>query len=838
VTLPERLGWVPAVRVPGLPLRIPWSSLALLGVMAAGLLLRLMALRAALDRPLDPDPQTVFMLAENMRHPYDTWVREPLWVWLAALFRWLAGGSPSGMRYFSLTVSMLLLYVTYRFVRDYTRSAGLAVLTTGILAVHGSLVSLSVRGLRDELHALCLMLVAYHVFVPGLGRARRSIGLAVSSSLIALTVITSFIPTIGLMAWSMWKRRLSWRGAGLAIVVTGTVLAPHLLNNVRLHGEPFWFTNRAVPMFYRNWEFLMVKKTGCPGCPTLEEFKKNAYSGSPIGLWEYLFGLHSAREVAGRIVRGYSRLFVEPTDLRRHYLGTDRLAVTILYFAGLVLLAGGPYRELLLVPLLSINVLAFLFQLGIDPRLVTHTVPIGAFAIALAGWALLCAIGRLLSGAAWPLRLPVRSTREAVGHEEPGEALIGARWRMLEPMTASGPHGRRSPDAPGESDAGRVVKIAYVIGTLDPGGAEGQLVALATSLDRRRFAPAVYCMASAGALAEPLVAAGVPVRSFGLHGFSVWSDPLAVARRVGHLVSALRRDRPDIAHGFLFHAYVLAALARRVTGTLVVVASRRSLGNFKRRKPHYRMAERLANRLTDLVIANSEAVRADVLRDEGLPPERIMVIHNGLVPDRFDRPPDPGMRRRLGVDGATFVVAVVANFIPYKGHRFFLEAWAQIAARAPGAVALLIGDGPARREIEARVHALRLDGSVRFLGSRPDVPDILGTVDILVHPSLEEGFSNAILEAMGARKPVVATAVGGNPEAVVHGETGLLVPPGDGRALAEAILWLLERPAQAVAFGQAGRQRVVERFELSRMVRCYESVYDRLLADKRAGRTK
>jgi glycosyltransferase involved in cell wall biosynthesis len=385
---------------------------------------------------------------------------------------------------------------------------------------------------------------------------------------------------------------------------------------------------------------------------------------------------------------------------------------------------------------------------------------------------------------------------------------------------------------------GSAARIAYVIGTLDPGGAEGQLVALATALDRRRFAPSVYCVSGSGALAEPLAAAGVPVHSFGLRGLSVWRHPLVIGRRLGELVGALRRGRPDLVHGFLFHGYVLGALAGRLAGAAAVVASRRSLGNFKRGKPHYRVAERLANRLTDLVIANSEAVRGDTLRREALAPDGVIVIHNGLEPGRFDRPPDEGLRRRLGADEAPLVVGVVANFIPYKGHRFFLDAWAEVVARVPGAVALLVGDGAGRPEVETRARTLGLGRSLRFLGSRLDVPDILSIVDMLVHPSLEEGFCNAILEAMAAGKPVVATAVGGNPEAVVDGETGLLVPPADGPALAGAIGWLLDRPDQAAAFGRAARRRVAERFELSCMVRHYQTVYDRLLAAKCATRSE
>jgi glycosyltransferase involved in cell wall biosynthesis len=175
---------------------------------------------------------------------------------------------------------------------------------------------------------------------------------------------------------------------------------------------------------------------------------------------------------------------------------------------------------------------------------------------------------------------------------------------------------------------------------------------------------------------------------------------------------------------------------------------------------------------------------------------------------------------------------VVANFIHYKGHQFFLDAWAAAVKKFPESVALLVGDGPLRQEFEARVHAMGLGPSVRFLGTHQDVPALVALMDLVVHPSLEEGFSNAILEAMAAGKPVVATAVGGNPEAVIHGKTGLLVPPGDSQALADAMLWLLAHPREAVRFGEAGRLRVAERFEISAMVRQYEAVYERLVAEK------
>ena len=377
----------------------------------------------------------------------------------------------------------------------------------------------------------------------------------------------------------------------------------------------------------------------------------------------------------------------------------------------------------------------------------------------------------------------------------------------------------------------RKIRLLYVIGTLDVGGSEGQLVQLVTRLDPQRFEPFVCCLASGGPYQGALGAAGVPVEVIGFRGFRIFRHPHKIAAQLFRLVAFIRRIRPDAVHGFLFWAYVIGTFAARMARVPIVVASRRSLGHFKAFKRHYLLLERIANRMTDLVIANSEAVRQDALREEGLPANRVIVVHNGVELGHFGQPRDKGLLESLGVQKGAPVVGVIANFIHYKGHRFFIEGWVSVVQRFPQSVALIVGEGPLKESIEGTVQAMGLRRSVRFLGTRQDVPALLALMDLVVHPSLEEGFSNAILEAMAAGKPVVATAVGGNPEAIAHGETGLLVPPGNGRALAEAIRWLLEHPVEAARFGEAGRRRVAEHFELSAMVRQYEAVYERLVAE-------
>jgi glycosyltransferase involved in cell wall biosynthesis len=175
------------------------------------------------------------------------------------------------------------------------------------------------------------------------------------------------------------------------------------------------------------------------------------------------------------------------------------------------------------------------------------------------------------------------------------------------------------------------------------------------------------------------------------------------------------------------------------------------------------------------------------------------------------------------------VVACVSNFYPYKGHAELVEAAARVVPRFPGSTFLLVGrDSGTLEATRAAVLRMGIGESVRFLGSRTDVADILRASDLFVHPSREEGFSNAVLEAMSAGLPVVAFHVGGNPEAVVHGETGLLAPARDAGALADAMVELLSDGERRKRMGEAGRARAAERFSMERMVAEMESLYESL----------
>ena len=378
--------------------------------------------------------------------------------------------------------------------------------------------------------------------------------------------------------------------------------------------------------------------------------------------------------------------------------------------------------------------------------------------------------------------------------------------------------------------------MLFVIGTLDVGGTETQLVELVTRLDRRAFEP-IVCSLAGGPLAARLRASGIAVHVLGFQGFRgvrfkyLFSAP-AAWRMFSGLWRIIRRERPAILHGMLFWAYVLGTLVGRAAGVPIVISSRRSLGLFKAGKPVFLLLERIVNRQTDLFIANSEAVRADTIAREGIRPDRIMVIRNGLDLARFDGAPDASLAASLALSGAPRAI-VVSNFIHYKGHEYFLRAWRDVLVRFPSAVAMLVGDGILRPDLERLVDDLGIRHAVRFLGVRQDVPKLLGLADLYVHPSLEEGYSNALLEAMASGKPIVATAVGGNVEALRDGETGLLVPSRNAGALAVAMLKLFEDPAAARRMGDSAAREVREHYDIGAMVRAYERIYTQLLVRAR-----
>lgn len=371
-------------------------------------------------------------------------------------------------------------------------------------------------------------------------------------------------------------------------------------------------------------------------------------------------------------------------------------------------------------------------------------------------------------------------------------------------------------------------RILFVIGTLDVGGAETHLVRVARELKSRGWTPEIFVLTPGGQLTKELIRAGIPIRGI----VCAWCRWLPVGRALiqslatmASLVRAMRQLRPAICHFFLPAAYLFGGFAAALSGTRPCIMSRRSLRDYQENHPLLAILEHRLHRRMDRVCGNSRAVIAQ-LAVEGVPRERLRLIYNGIAIAPVAHGLRGAVRQVLGIESDVFVIIIVANLIPYKGHEDLIDALSLIHRDLPQPWLLLAAgrdDGIGER-LAQRVEECGLTGNVKWLGVRTDVPRLLAAADLAVLPSHQEGFSNAIIEAMAAGLPMVVTDVGGNAEAVVDGRTGYVVPSHNPAALADAIRLLALDP-QRVAFGERGRQRVAQHFSLSACIDAYEALY-------------
>ena len=299
------------------------------------------------------------------------------------------------------------------------------------------------------------------------------------------------------------------------------------------------------------------------------------------------------------------------------------------------------------------------------------------------------------------------------------------------------------------------------------------------------------------------------------------------------LVARMRAIQPDVVHTHLFHADLYGTLAARRAGVPYVVSSRHNDDKFRRRFP-IRLLLRTLWRRTDAGIAISDAIRRFSIDVEGARPDQIRTIHYGLDPATVDAP--AGMRTQLsdqiGAQPDALLVGSVCRLIEQKGLMDGLRGFAQVARDVPEAHYVLAGDGPLRGALEAEAIRLDVADRVHFLGWRDDARAVMSALDLLLAPSLWEGFGLVFLEAMALGVPVLSTRVSAIPEVVIDGETGWLVPPRDADAIAVALREALEHPPLLMARGRAGRQRLDTQFTVEHMVEQTIDVYRSLGAGR------
>lgn len=368
----------------------------------------------------------------------------------------------------------------------------------------------------------------------------------------------------------------------------------------------------------------------------------------------------------------------------------------------------------------------------------------------------------------------------------------------------------------------RRIPLALFLTSFSPGGTERQMIELLRRLDRDRFAVHLACFHRSGewqARAEELAES---VTEFPVTSFRAPST----ARQAAAFARWCRRLHLAIVHTCDLYANTFGLPAAALAGVPVRIANRRELNPDK--STAQIAAQRLAYGFANRIVANSHAARRRLQR-EGVSAGRVTVIPNGIDLSEF-RPRDSGFRNQeSGVTRDTLNpvrrVLTVARFRPEKGLDTFIDAARLALARVPDLEFALAGDGPLAADLRSRVQAANLGQRVRFLGLRDDVSDVLRAHDVFVLPSRSEAFPNAVLEAMATALPIVATRVGGVPELIEHGKSGLLVAPGSAADLAAAIVDLALGPLYTRALGQRARADAEAHYSFDLMVRRFEQLY-------------
>jgi len=362
-----------------------------------------------------------------------------------------------------------------------------------------------------------------------------------------------------------------------------------------------------------------------------------------------------------------------------------------------------------------------------------------------------------------------------------------------------------------------MLRIVHVVHSLDIGGTENGVVSVINAL-HDEFRHSVVSMTEGRVLASRLPADIV------IHCMNKRSG--LDLRVIVRLTALLRRLRPDAVHSRNWAAFDTVLAARLAQVPVVIHGEHgREIADPEGRNRRRNHVRRLSAPLVTRFVTVSHDLSRWLVHDVGVAPHKVVTIHNGVNVERFSPDTREEARRIFGVSPQTVVVGTVGRLDPVKDHAGFLEAFAMVTKGHGDAVGVIVGDGDCRDMLEEQTRLLGIGARTRLLGKRLDIPILLSGFDIFVLPSIAEGLSNTILEAMAAGLPVVATRVGGNPEMVEDGVTGALIAPRQPHRLAEALTVYMADPCLRARHGKAGRQRAMDKFSLERMVNAYRNLY-------------
>jgi glycosyltransferase involved in cell wall biosynthesis len=364
------------------------------------------------------------------------------------------------------------------------------------------------------------------------------------------------------------------------------------------------------------------------------------------------------------------------------------------------------------------------------------------------------------------------------------------------------------------------MRVMYLIDSVKFGGAEMLLLAMAQAYRPNHEISVVYF--THGPLYEDFVKEGIKIHRISKRG---WKDPLVLPK----LVALMRKEKPDVVHTHLSKSDLFGLMAAAIAGVPVRISSIHNVDPWRKNK-FASFFMRQWTRVAQHHIAVSEKVREYVLQNSKYPAEKLTTIDNGIDLDRFNPATViPFDRATFNIPADAPVVTKIARLEESKAHHILLETAALVAKEMPNVRFLIVGDGPLRSELEAQRDGLGLQNTVIFAGIQREIPQIMAMSDIITFSSAWEGLPVALLEAMAMGKPTVCTTVGGIPMVVQNGENGVLVPPGNPRALADGLLSVLKDKAFAAKLGENARKTIVANFSAAAMHQRILDIYNRFL---------
>lgn len=366
------------------------------------------------------------------------------------------------------------------------------------------------------------------------------------------------------------------------------------------------------------------------------------------------------------------------------------------------------------------------------------------------------------------------------------------------------------------------INILYLIDNLKLGGAQKIVLTLSEGLDPNKYRIYTISMGERGPFYEKFKERGQYIESLDITSF--WK-----LYRLFKILAFAKKNEVTLIHSFLFYSNFFGRIIGKAGRVPLIICSERATGVWKNRL--FRLVEALVKGFADYYTAVSEATKRFMVEKEGIPCEKVVTLYNGV--DIRETATDVSrLKLDLGIPPGSKVIGTVGRLADQKGYEYLIKAFKLVNERHKEAVLVIVGGGPLEKSLKDEAVKCSLNDKIVFTGPHKDPSLLMDAMDIYVISSWFEGMSNSLLEAMAKGLPVVATDIDGNREVVVDGETGLLVPPRDEYAIAEALNNLLSGPSVMKAMGLAGKKRIEDRFTTRKMLYNYNDFYTKILKGK------